>query len=95
MKKADEYAKYIMEYEYDKDEFMSAMGKVVMDLTREMRVLMETRGIKKASALKAIILEIDQKWKAVCSRIDQEDMKCIFMIYLREQLPDLLVMARI
>lgn len=51
--------------------------------------LIKSRNIKKRSALKSIIFEQDNKWKAVCRLIDYEELRYVFLECLQKCCPNL------
>ena len=95
MKKAKEYSEYILSFKDDEDAFINAISKSVQDIVVEIKELAETRNIQTRSALKAIILEQDRKWKSVCNKIEKPSMRSVFMSYMRHQFPEVLEEAEI
>lgn len=88
MKKAKEYAEYILSFKEDEELFIKAMGDTVFELIKEMNELNKVRKISRKSALKSIVLEQDRKWRAVCRLIDMEGMRVVFLDYLKKGLPE-------
>ena len=90
MRKANEYAEYIIKYESDKKGIVGAIGKVIIEMVKEIGELVEERNITKRTALKSIIKEQDRKWVSICNKTGLIGMEKTFMNYLEEGLPELL-----
>lgn len=84
LKKAKEYADYILSNSTNDEEMIKAMSEVMFEMILEIGDLIKSRNIQMQSALKPIILEQDRKWKSVCKRIKQEGMRNSFMEHLKE-----------
>ena len=86
MKKSKDYAKQLLVVRHNDELFIKEMSNVILEMIDEIKELVEMRNAKLLPALRSIILEQDNKWKAICRKIDLEPMEssfleCIYKLY--------------
>jgi hypothetical protein len=77
MKKAKEYAQQLLDCKDNKELIDKELSKIITQLCSEIVDLSNNRKIEKESALKSIIKEQDQKWKAICNIVEKSNFKII------------------
>lgn len=91
MKKAKEYAADILSCMHDEQDLMEEIRKTANQMIQEIREIAEKRNIKTNRALKAILLEQNQKWKAICKIVNKEKLilrENGFLELLQAEVPD-------
>jgi len=86
MKKAKEYAEMILVGNQDE-----SIKKTADEMIREISELSRTRNVSSNSALKAIVVEQNKKWKAVCKIVNKDEMilsETGFMMLLERVIPE-------